>query len=138
MLLFDTKGSDVERVWITPGGGLEPGESYEEAASRELFEETGLRAQPGPWVWRRRHVWHLDGIHYESIERYFLVRAPRFDLRIQKPEEVEWRFIRAHRWWSVPEITAAADQVFAPRRLAALVAPLARGELPPGPLDAGV
>lgn len=28
--------------WATPGGGLEQGESFEVAAVRELFEETGL------------------------------------------------------------------------------------------------
>ena len=29
--------------WITPGGGVEPGETPAEAAVREVYEETGLR-----------------------------------------------------------------------------------------------
>ena len=33
---------DIASLWITVGGGLEPGESFEEAALRELAEETGL------------------------------------------------------------------------------------------------
>ena len=33
------------RAWVPPGGKVEPFEMPREAASRELFEETGLRAE---------------------------------------------------------------------------------------------
>ncbi|MEM8738359.1 MAG: NUDIX domain-containing protein [Planctomycetota bacterium] len=32
--------------WITPGGGLDPGETHREAAQRELKEETGISLIP--------------------------------------------------------------------------------------------
>ena len=36
----------VERGWDIPGGHIEPGESPEEAARREVYEETGARVGP--------------------------------------------------------------------------------------------
>lgn len=42
--------------WFTPGGGLEGDETREEAALRELAEETGITAadvELGPVLWRR-------------------------------------------------------------------------------------
>ena len=41
-----------QTVWLTPGGSLHPGESFEDALLREIFEETGLHLDhPGHWVW---------------------------------------------------------------------------------------
>ncbi|ELK45830.1 NUDIX hydrolase [Halobacillus sp. BAB-2008] len=51
VLVFNDSGelllqhrSDTEE-WGLPGGAMEPGESLEETAARELFEKTGLRAE---------------------------------------------------------------------------------------------
>jgi 8-oxo-dGTP diphosphatase len=35
---------DGQSYWTLPGGGIEPNESLEEAAIREVYEETNLKA----------------------------------------------------------------------------------------------
>ncbi|HEX3680685.1 MAG TPA: NUDIX domain-containing protein, partial [Galbitalea sp.] len=54
ILLFLTIAPDTSKFarWVTPGGGVDPGETHEQAAVRELFEETGLAiGDPGTPVW---------------------------------------------------------------------------------------
>ena len=56
---FRTTDGALKRFWATPGGGLEGDETFEEAARRELFEETGIEAAIGPQIARRDSVYEL-------------------------------------------------------------------------------
>jgi putative (di)nucleoside polyphosphate hydrolase len=42
--IFTGRRNDTSRAWQMPQGGIDPGESVEEAARRELWEETGVRS----------------------------------------------------------------------------------------------
>ena len=128
---------DALKIWITPGGGLHPGETYEEGALRELREETGLVAPAlGPWVWSREHVFRWNGRLFDARERFFLLRAPRFQVSTENmdPSELEEAYL--HRWWTVGEL-ADSSETFAPRRIADLLPRLVVGEIPTEPIDTG-
>lgn len=106
--------------WITPGGGLEPGESVEAGLRREMKEELGLeRFDIGPLVWRRQHTFDWGGRRILQRERYHVVHVPRFDPRMSDPIEV--RVLDRFRWWSANELAQARERL-TPISLAQIVA----------------
>jgi 8-oxo-dGTP pyrophosphatase MutT (NUDIX family) len=125
--------SPTKSVWITPGGGVDPGETDEEAAARELREETGLRLPIGPCVWLRRHVfpWHVRPI--DQRERFYVVRCDSMDVSYDGWTPGELRHMSDGRWWSVDEL-AASEEWFAPRAIASLLPPILRCEYPAEPI----
>jgi ADP-ribose pyrophosphatase YjhB (NUDIX family) len=80
--------------WTLPKGGLEEGEALEEAAVREVREETGLDAEVVDKLgvvdyW---FVWRPDQVRYHKYVHYFLMafRGGSMDARDDEAEEVVW------------------------------------------------
>ena len=134
LLLLEGARATSDRWWVSPGGGLQIGETFEAAAARELLEETGFSVPIGPCVWTRHHRFEWYGRQHDQYERFFVARG------VPRREPVPVRqdgYIVGHRWWAMDEIRASTER-FAPRRLAALLPPILRAEYPATPLDVGV
>lgn len=127
ILLFRFTPSDGSSFWATPGGAVEPGETYAEAGSRELLEETGIAADIGPEV-AQRHVEFvtLEGDPVSADERYFLIRVEDCTISSDGHTELERRVMTEHRWWNLADLAASTEIIF-PEDIVALVTRVARG-----------
>jgi len=99
--------------WCTPGGAVDPGESYEQAARRELYEETGIIADPGPEVLRREvEFLTLERVEVIADERYFLVRTDAREIDAAGHTELERRVMQQWRWFTPADLAVLDEQYF--------------------------
>ena len=126
-------GGGARRFWFMPGGGLEPGETYEQALARELEEEIGVAGCSGPQVAWCDGRFGLFEKKRDGRERYFAVRLPDDRVDTARLAETESSPILETRWWTLDDLAATADRV-EPAGLAALARRVAAGDLPDEPV----
>ena len=101
--------------WITPGGGIDPGESDLDAAVRELEEETGIRVPPsalvGP-ILVRPVVHGYTDVVIDQEDVFFASWVPAFEVSDAGYTAEERRTMTASCWWTREELAATTEEVW--------------------------
>lgn len=117
ILLFadSDPGIPGTRWWITPGGGIDDGESEVVAAVRELEEETGLRVAEsdlvGPTM-RRAVVHGYSDVVIDQQDVFYACWVPAFEVSTAGHTEDELLTMAEHRWWTRAELAVTDEEIW--------------------------
>ena len=106
ILLAARKGSHGENTWASAGGHLEFGETLEECAKREAFEEFGIHVQ---------RMTFLCVSNIVAYDRHYIDVEFLGDLGIQIPKIQEQDSFANLQWFSLSELPRP---LFEPVRIA--------------------
>lgn len=102
IMMRDLKG---EHVWTFPKGHLEPGETPEDAAVREVLEETGYECRIKKKLFKAHYSFTRDNFPVEKDVQWYLMEKTGGDGVSRTPDE-----IFAMKWCAAPE--AAKNLVY--------------------------
>ena len=122
VLMFRFTPDDRAPIWCTPGGAVDPGESYEAAARRELWEEVGLDIDCGAQVAQRTVDFRtFEGVDVTADERYFRVDIDTCKVSAGALTALEQRVLDRHHWFSPADLADWPETLY-PQDLAAMLA----------------
>lgn len=103
ILLGKRKGSHGSGTWSFPGGHLEFGESIEDCAKREVFEETGIFISSPRNFAFTNDFFEKEGKHYVTL----FVRASLIhgEPLVREPDKCEeWQWFNEIGFFQIPNL----------------------------------
>lgn len=114
VLLIRRAKDPARGKWAPPGGFLDPGETLEEAVSREAFEETGLAPHGIRYLCAFPNNYVYRGMSQPVCDVFFTARADTSAVELEREEVDDFR-------WCPPEEIAPEELAFDSMRRALVV-----------------
>lgn len=123
--------------WFLVGGRLEDGESFQEAAFREIEEEVGLKKEDvelGPIVWLGECDLILNGVLTHLKQVFIVARTEKVDVAFNDLTDWEKSTLKKLEWFSLEKIKNSKEVIY-PRLLAKYLPDIIAGKYPEKPFD---
>jgi hypothetical protein len=112
---FPKNGSYQGKFWFTLGGEIEPTESALEAASRELYEETGIESSEvefGPVVWFGDFELIVKNKLTHLKQQFIVATTKQTKICFKSLSEAEKKTIVGHQWFDLNGIRSKAFPIY--------------------------
>lgn len=118
-------------TWTMPGGGIEPGETAEECARREIYEETGFSHQGDMQpCWHGTIEFEHQGKMFRVHEQYFVARvAESFTPTMAKMLDYEKDF-SLEISWCASDLLLSPDVYCSPKPIPNMLQRVLTDQLP--------
>ncbi len=121
--------------WELPGGGIDHGETAQDAILRELREECGVRnVTMGPLIWKQHAQFTFAGWDFDQHETLYVAQSDGDSSGDTSLEALEAVAFQELRWRSIDELMVDPLPTVPPR-LRDFITPIAAGDYPTAPID---
>jgi 8-oxo-dGTP pyrophosphatase MutT (NUDIX family) len=103
------------KFWFPIGGEIEKGESIQEAAFREIYEESGIEKKDvelGPVVWYGEFDLVLGGVKTHLKQTFIVARTKKRKVAFTKLDQWERKVIKEVKWFSLREIETSDEIIY--------------------------
>ena len=93
ILLIQRKYPPYQGTWALPGGFIDPGETAEQGAIREIKEELKIEVGPLEYLGSYPNTYEFKNVSYRSCDLLFYCRIESFPMEFDETEAEELLFM---------------------------------------------